>query len=230
MKFGWILLFLICMLLTACRPYSQEQVELVAPTQTAIAQAWTTTPSPTIPPTSTSTPLPTEFTSPTPISSATRKPSATPSATPPREPGRYYAPDSSYSLLAPTGWQPRDVGVEQPGLFGPSLGDFSPNLIFIQEESLFPFEFYAAMVQDSLAESLDSLKEISEDFLVTDGGQSYFRWEMESTQEGEVYRQVLYFFEAGDTKMVVTYTRPRNQGEEYDPQVDAAMKSMRFEK
>lgn len=217
---------LLLLLSAACAPSPQEQAGMTASAQTALAQAWTTTPSPTMPPTSTHTPPPTETTSPTP--SPTRKPTPTSTYTPTPEPGRHYATDNTFSLILPVGWQTKDVGLGEPGLFGPSLGDFSPNLIFIQERSLFPVDFYAAMVQDSLAQSLTDLKQIGEDFLVTEEGQDYFRWEMENTVEGVVYRQVLYFFESGDWKLVVTYTRPADKGEEADPMVEEAMHTLRY--
>ena len=201
---------------------------MTASAQTALAQGWTTTPSPTIPPTVTHTPLPTETASPTP--SPTRQPTSTPTVTPTPEPGWYYATDKSFSLIIPTGWQVKDVGLDEPGLFGPSLGDFSPNLIFIQERSIFPVAFYAAMVQDSLAQSLIDLKQIGEDFLVTNEGQDYFRWEMENTVEGVVYHQALYFFESGDWKLVITYTRPADKGAEIDAQVDQTIKTVQYKR
>lgn len=203
---------------------------MTAAAQTAIAQAWTLTPSPT--PTSTTPPTSTPTDTPTPTLSpgATRRPTATPTLSPTPEPGRYYALDHSFSLLIPGGWQAKDVGLDEPGLFAPSLGDFSPNLIFIQERSIFPVYFYAAMVQDSLAQSLTDLKQVSEDYLTTAEGQDYFRWEMENTVEGVVYRQVLYFFESGDWKLVITYTRPTAEGMELDQLVEEAINTLRYQR
>ena len=102
------------------------------------------------------------------------------------------------------------------------------NLIFIRDKSPFDVFFYAATVQDTLKENLQNLSQISEDYLTTDDGKDYFRWEVTDTQKGVRYRQVFYFFESGDWKLVITYTRPNNQGSEYDALVDEAMNTVRF--
>lgn len=223
-------LICLCLLLTACVASPQERAALTANAQTAIAKAWTLTPSPTTTPTVSATSPPTDTPTITPSPGATRKPTTTPTFSPTPEPGRYYAADSSFSLIPPEGWHAENVNMDQPGLFGPSLGDFSPNLIFIQEQSTFPVDFYSAMVQEALAESLTNLEQISEDFLVTEEGQDYFRWVIENTQEGAVYRQTLYFFESGDWKLVVIYTRPARQGTENDAIVDEAINTLRYKR
>jgi hypothetical protein len=43
-------------------------------------------------------------------------------------------------------------------------------------------------------------------------------------------RQVLYFYGPGDCKLVITYTRPLNAGEENDRLVDAAMQTVRYDR
>ncbi len=216
--------------LSACGPSAEQQATLTAESLTAIAASWTATPSPTTTATATLTPTPTstETATPTPTSTPSSTPTKTSTATKTPDPDRYYAPDDSFSLIPPTDWQPAEIGLEFPGLIGPKVGNFSPNLIFIRDESTFPVFFYAAIVQDDLKESLQNLSEISEDYLTTDEGKDYFRWEITDTQNGISLRQIFYFFESGNMKLVITYTRLNNQASEYDAVVDKAMQSVRF--
>ena len=89
-------------------------------------------------------------------------------------------------------------------------------------------DFFAAMVQDSLKEKLKNLIQISEDYLTTADGKHYFRWEVTDIQQGVTYHQVFYFFESGDWKLVITYTRPKDQGSQNDTLVDDSMTTVRF--
>lgn len=186
----------------------------------------TLTPTPTPLPTTTSLPTPTS--TPEPTVTLTKIPTQTSTLTPTPDPNRYYAPDNFYSLIPPKGWEPTDVGLDDPGLVGPKVGNFNLNLTFIRDKTAFEVFSYAAMFQDSLKEKLQNVSQISEDFLTTDDGQDYFRWEITDTQKGTLYRQVFYFYGSGEQILVITYTRPNHQGSEYDDVVNKAMQSVRF--
>jgi hypothetical protein len=221
---------IVVVLLAACGPSAEQQATMVATALTATAAAWTLTPTATatatITPTPTLTPTPTETSTPTLTPTSTNTATKTPTATQTPDPNRYYAPDKSYSLIPPEGWQPVDAGLEYPALVGPEVGNYSPNLVFNQERYSFPMAFYSAVVQDSLAESLQNLTTIGEEFLTTDQGKEYFRWEVTDTRQGVTYHQVFYFFESGDWKLVITYSRLNSQGSENDALVDEAMKTV----
>jgi hypothetical protein len=230
MKPLYFLLIIFIILVTACGPNAEEQATLTATSITATAASWTSTPTLTYTPTSTSTltPTPTETPTPTVTSTPTQTPTITPTATNTPDPNRYYSPDQSYSFVALEGWEPVNIGLAEPALLGPKVGEFTVNLVFIQEESPFPVAFYAAQVQDSLAESLKNYVQVSEDYLTTVEGKEYFRWEFINTQQGTSFQQVLYFYESGDWKLVVTYTRPKDQGAENDALVDESMNTMQY--
>ena len=121
-----------------------------------------------------------------------------------------------------------DIGSDYPALVGPKAGNIDINLVFVQEKSAFPVYFFAAQVQDSLKEKFKNLIQISEDYLTTADGKDYFRWEVTDIQQGVTYYQVFYFFESGDWKLVITYTRPKGQGSQYDAPVDDSMMTVRF--
>ncbi len=118
--------------------------------------------------------------------------------------------------------------MKYPALAGPRLGNSTLNLVFAEEEVAFPVEFYAAMVQDQLKETIPNVSQISEDFLTTPDGKDYFRWEIEYTQFNIKIHQIIYFFESGDWKLIITYSRPSSQGSEYDAQVDDAIETLQF--
>ena len=227
-----ILLTLCALALASCAPSPEHQATLVAGIFTATAAAWTPTPTATATATSTPTPTPTETltTTPTATATITHTPTATPSPTITPDPNRYYAPDGTFSLVPPKGWEAVDIGLEYPALAGPKFGKTTLSLVFEEEEPIFPMAGYAAIYQDKLTGKIPFITQISEDFLDAADGKIYFRWEIEYAQLGVSIHQAIYFFESGSWVLIVTYTRPRSQGAEYDAQVDEAMQTVRFER
>jgi len=66
--------------------------------------------------------------------------------------------------------------------------------------------------------------------LTTPAGLPYFRWEFQGTAEdGTLIRIVVDIFDAGTHKEILQYTRPLNDGEELDEQVEEAIDTLRFE-
>lgn len=210
--------FCLFLLFAGCGPSPEQQTRMTATAMTAIAAAWTPTTTPTL----TETPAPTSTATQTP------NPTETPTLTQTPNPGQYSAPDHSFSLIAPAGWQPSDYGMDYPALEGPKAGNFSQNITFIKDSSTFPMEFYSAIFQDRMNETFTGIKQIGEDFLTTAEGQDYMRWEIEYTREGAVLHQTIYFFGSGDWVYVITYTRLGSQGSQNDSLVDETMKTVVF--
>jgi hypothetical protein len=146
----------------------------------------------------------------------------------------YYAFDKAFSFVALKGWRTMDMGRDDVGLRGPAIANYYPMLTFIRDTFQFGggdmgVAMYSAAVQDSVTPKLPDLVQISENFLTTVDGASYFRWEITDTQNGIFLREVYYIFgSAGKTMLTVIYTRPDAGGSEFDAVVDAAMKTMRF--
>ncbi len=222
------LVFVLAVTITSCGPSSEQKATMTSVSLTSTAAAWTPTPTRTNTPTATATP--TSTLTPTATNTATRTPTATLAATPTatHNPEVYYAPDNSFSISGLKGWEPRDVGLKYPALIGPAVGKFTLNLVFVVDKSIFPLAFYSAQVQDGIKTTVTVLKDISEDFLTTNAGKDYFRWVIEDSIKNVVYHQVVYMYESGDGKLVITYTRPVDQGQEYDELVDEAMKTVQF--
>jgi hypothetical protein len=219
----FIQVFLLAVLLIGCGPSPERQATMVAEALTATAKLWTSTPTATITSTPTRTSTPTlTF---TPTATATRTP--TPTST--QDPNRYYAPDNTFSMAKLDGWTATDIGMAYPTFVGPTIGNVTLNLVFVEENSPYMLAMYTAFAQDAVT-GMYSVTQISEDFLETDEGKEYFRWELENTVNGVKIHQVMYFYESGDWKLIINYTRPRNSGSEYDDLIDQAMQSVQFKR
>jgi hypothetical protein len=230
--------------LAACGPSENELAQQVTQTaaELSISQtkaAPTPSPSPiptatvTVTATPTATAVATATATPTPTATFTPTFTPTPIATQTPVPNRYIAPDDSFSLVAPEGWQPVDVGAEYPSLIGPKVGNYSINLAFSQEQdpgSSEPYGLwmYTAMKQDRIKMKRPNLSQVSEDDFMTEEGKDCFRWEVKDTIKGMNVRQIFYFFESGDWMLMITYTRPENQGAEYDAVIDGAMRTVHY--
>ena len=223
-------------LLAACGPSPEAQATQTAAVITATAAAFTATftPTATSTPTLTATPTPTATSTPTvtqtPTATATPTPTktATPTQTP--DPNRVYGPNGAYSIIPPEGWELAEIDGTDPALIGPYIAscDCSVNVRFLQESSPFPVAMYSAFIQDSMKENLPDLNQISEDFGKTAAGLDYFRWEFKSTQSGKLIHQVVFFFESGDWKLIIIYSRPEIYASENDSLVEQALQSLEF--
>jgi hypothetical protein len=234
MKRVIILSLILLATITACGPSAEEQATLTATAQTATAAAWTLTPTITDTPTrtSTATQTATSTVTSTPTASATptQTPTKTQTPTITPDPNRYYATDDTFSFVVPEGWEMVPSGMEYPVLYGPDVGGYFVNVLFTQEEVPFPMAIYTAFFQEDVMASLENLTQVREDFLLTDEGDGYFRWEVTNINDGITYHQVFYFFESGDWKLLAIYSRPDDRGAENDILVDEAMSTMRYQR
>ena len=217
-----VLVFCLLIPLSACGPSQEQQAAMTATSMTATAAAWTPTPTATHTPTATLTPTPTQ--TPTP----TLTPTATASPTPTRDPNRFYAPDDTFSIVAPGGWQSSDIGLKYPALIGPQVEGLNQNLVFIPETSTLPMAMYAAIVQDNIQQSIQDVTSIKEEFLTTPSGTEYFHWIIEDTQQGMRLRQILYVFENGDWKLTIIFTRQVGEAPDQDAVIDDAINTLQF--
>lgn len=180
---------------------------------------WTPTPSSTTPtPTSTNTP----------DSTSTPTPQSADAPTPVPD-GRHVESEGGFSYVPPSGWQV----VEWPGLeyqiaIGAPIEDFAPNLNFVDEAFSGSLDDYVVATIEILKEVLQARIISQEDFF-TDEGERGVKVVTENTQHDAEFYQVFYIFDAGEKKIVATYTRPADQGQENDALVDQSMKTFRIE-
>jgi hypothetical protein len=222
--------FIVALSLSSCyKPIPKQDYMNTSVAMTLTAQQWTVTPSLTPIPSLT----PTQTQTPTITLTPTIAPTKTPTMTPTRDPERFYAPSTEYSFIPPTGWEAVDIteknpDIKEPIFIGPELGDYSLNLILYRDECPYGVLFFAAAIQDEFMNNDKSMKQIQEDFLVTDDGQEYFRWELTSVSEDVKYHQIFYFFGENEDVLTIVYTRLDSNGSELDSLVDKSMQTFIF--
>ena len=171
---------------------------------------------------STSTSVPPTVVAPTP------KPTSTPTPNPTPDETRFTSPDGYYSFIMPEGWELTENDNGFIRISGPSGKKYTPNLVASQTEDLMMLELWSAIFQDAILKNLGDAALISEDFIDTDEGKLYFRWEFQAEQQGDRYHHIFYMYGSGDWKLVIAYTRLENEGAEYDVLIDAAMRSVQY--
>jgi hypothetical protein len=188
------------------------------------------TPTPTLTPSPTPSPTPTFSPTPsiTPTSTRAPNPTRTPTFTP--DPNRYFAPDGTFSIVPPPGWLPMDSGLEYPSFVGGVVGNSGLVLDFNQMENFYPVEVYSALFQDAVEKAYPELVQVSESFETSLEGKKFFRWKITRPEDNVTYRQVYYIFDGWGWKLIITYTRPDKLGSEFDELVEAAIKTVHYER
>lgn len=170
--------------------------------------------------TATATTTPTQTPRPTP----TRRPSLTPTP----DAGRFTNSDGSYSFLLPDGWNLDDETDDYALFIGPTRNGIESTLVVGKVTDSTMFEMWTAHVQDDTTELLQSYTLISEDFLETDAGESYFRWEFTARQQGVKLHFVFYMYDTGTWKLVLTYMRLDTASDKDDALIDKTARSVLY--
>lgn len=229
MKRGFPLFFLFLFLLAACGPSAEQQATMTAAALTATAASWTSTPTQTA--TITVTPTPTI----TPTVTLTPTVTENPNFTRTPQSSRYYLPDSRVSLIPPRGWQP--VGIAYPGLDGalPGFRSLTADIenmwvMLVLYKSSMDLPSSVKSWEDDIKQHVDGFIQVSEDALTTDEGENYVRWQylLTDPQNVVVYNTVVYFFSTDGANLSIYYTRPQEQGAEYDVLVEESARSTRM--
>jgi hypothetical protein len=225
-----VLIPFLLFVLAACQPSPEQQAAAVATALTATASSWTETPLPTNTPLPSSTPKATLTPTPSPTDTPTQVPTATATPAPTQDPRRYYSNDGLFSLVIEDGWEEQDLGLKYPALVLEISNDFASTLLFVTEDAPYYLEDYSDMMKVTMLSVYTGIEELSEEYLTTDAGMKYYRWEYTNLFNDVDARQVLYVFENGDLKLIGTYTRLNSPNPELDEQVEAALNTLRFER
>jgi hypothetical protein len=176
----------------------------------------------------TETPTITATTTATPTLTPRPTPTRRPSLTPTPEAGRYTSPDGSYSFFMPEDWDLEDEGDEYTLIRGPAHAGFQPTLIIAKISDSMMLELWTASVQDETISIMQGYSLISEDFIETDDGETFLRWEFTATQNGSKFHFVFYMYDPGSWKLVMTYMRLEKAGGEDDAMIDASARSVLY--
>lgn|GEM_PF-5770460 len=170
--------------------------------------------------TATVTTTPTQTPRPTP----TRRPSLTPTP----DAGRFTSSDGSYSFLLPDDWDLDDETDDYALFKGPTRNGIEATLVVGKITDSTMFEMWTAQVQDETTALLQGYKQISEDFLETDAGEAYFRWEFTARQQGVKLHFVFYMYDPGTWKLVLTYMRLDSGSNKDDAPIDDTARSVLY--
>ena len=144
----------------------------------------------------------------------------------------------TFSFVTPQGWV-KGNDYRAVTLTGPTAASIQLYLAFdVNEFDFFgkPMQaddtgipLYSAILQDDIKGIVTKdLVQVSEDFLFTTGGKTYFRWIIEHNANGIELHQNVYIFGSGTSFLSVVYSRPKSAGAENDALVDEAMKTLEF--
>jgi hypothetical protein len=218
-----LILSLCCfILLSACGPSPEQQAAMTSTALTATAAAWT----PTL--TATLTPMPTDTPTPTLTPTPTDTPTPTLSPTPTHDPNRFYAPDDSFSIDIPPGWDTQDFNLKYLGLIGPRIGNGNPSLVFVTEENSYSLLMYTTAFLNSVKVAAPDLTTVSEETLLTPDDREYVRMVVVYTLAEVSIQQVYYFFDFDGTKFTAVFSRTNLEGAELDPMIDEIIGTLRF--
>lgn len=158
----------------------------------------------------------------------TAAPTARPAASP--TPGRYIEATGGFSYFPPSGWRVAELaGLQYKIAVGPTSDDFSPNLVIVSEANTGTLAEYLTANKTAMAGVFSELEFLSEAEFLPAEGEAGIKLVFESQQNNQMLHQVVYFFDAGESKVIVTYTRLVAQGETNDALVDESMRTFRFE-
>lgn len=227
----WLYFFSIAaIMMAACGLSPEEQAARTATAMTATAAAWTATPTPTATATSTQTSTPTPTLTPTETATPTATPTATLTPTPTPDPDRVYSDDGVFSFVQPAGWDWQPSGLAGMTLLvGPPINSLPNMVMVLNAEVDFNLAWDSAGFQDAATSQLKGYQLISEDFLESDDGEVYFRWEYKDTSDGLQNNNIIYIFSEDGHLVIASYTRPFSNGDWYNEIIDSAMETLRFE-
>ena len=188
---------------------------------------------PTSPATWTPTPLPAAH---TPMNTAAPDSALPPTPQPidaptPVPDGRHIESEGGFSYVPPSGWQMTELpGLKYQFASGAPTGEFTPNLsIFVDETSSGSLDDYVVGSVAVVKDIFQDVRVISQEDFLTDEGERGVKVVIESTQHDVKMYQVFYIFDAGAKKIVFTYTRLADQGQENDALVDQSMRTFRLD-
>jgi hypothetical protein len=160
-----------------------------------------------------------------------------PPSTPTRAPStsldsnRYYPSNRRFSFVN-TGLD--DLKEKDTGLEYRSLVSTDPNkLMFFYVHKAFEkidLESYVPYHKDDVEKRNQNPKTIQENFLTTEEGQAYYRWEYSVSINGQAAHVVDYLFIFEDSSLLITSLRADNidDAAKYDSLVDTAMNTVLF--
>ncbi|MBK9387705.1 MAG: hypothetical protein IPN34_23060 [Planctomycetes bacterium] len=146
-----------------------------------------------------------------------------------RTPRKVHVPSAGFSYDPPTGWTSRPgPGLSHPTSMGPLLQDFRCNIVSVDARSELSLGVYMMSEFERVRAIESDLILISITPFETSDGLAGYRVISKFAYVEAAVRQVQFFFESGDRKIVVTCSAPAQGGEKLDELLAASMKTFRL--
>ena len=139
--------------------------------------------------------------------------------------------EGDFSYIPPSDWQIVEFpGAKYKMVKGKEEAGFSPNLNFVDETYTGSLDSYVSANLEAINNYFVNVNIISQENFKTNDGEIIIKVVTENTQNEKRLHQTFYFFDGGNKKFVITYTRLPDTGEEYDILIDQSVKTFRIEK
>lgn len=144
---------------------------------------------------------------------------------------RYADAAGGFSYRPPAGWEVKELpGIKYKLAFGPQIGEnFTVNINVVDETYEGSLDDYVSANLSAMGQAFTDFKLVNQEDFSTDQGERGIKISQENVQSEQRLRQHQYFFESGNRKYVVTYTRLVDKGGEFDSLVDLSMKTFQGE-
>ena len=139
---------------------------------------------------------------------------------------RYTAPDNTFSIVPPDGWEPRDMpGMKYKVFITQPAEKFAPNITFVDEASNLSLKDYVAENQKVLARLTTNYKELSLAPFATDGNLQGYRLSFKNRHADKDLIQTQYYFSTPEKKFVVTCSMAESDKRPISSQCDSSLKT-----
>lgn len=204
---GIFLLFL-SFTIIACGPSPEAIAGQTAIAATTVAAGWTPTPPPSKTPTFT--------------------PTSSPTVTP--EPGRHYEEEGGFSYNPPDSWTIGEIpGFVYKAFSGLESEVTGANILALDEAFEGPLEGYVEANIITLESVFDPIEIIEQREFSTASGLAGFKLVVDTVQQGLSLRQIMYFFDAGERKLLLVCSRLADAPEEIEILCDDSALTFRLE-
>jgi hypothetical protein len=164
------------------------------------------------------------------------KPAAQPAAAPavqlvPFDGGRFVEAAGGFSYVPPKDWK-MVKGAGQKFAFpsGPATEGFAVTLLFAEEAFKGTVAEYWAAAEKNFTSAFKNFKKVSQADFKTEAGQPAIQMVIENEQAGRHVRQCVYILKGAPDKIIAAFgTVLSEQGNAYDAEMDACIKSFRAE-
>lgn len=142
---------------------------------------------------------------------------------------RYYESTGDFSYVPPKYWQISELsGLKYKIIVAPKVNTFTPNINFVDENNSMAIEEYNIESLKTLKKLFPKLLCQNAESFVTAAGAKSLKDDCKNFQNNQWLTQKFYIFDGNGRKIVATYTRSLDTGQENDSIVEDCLKTFRI--